>query len=108
MAPPFERPRAPTPGSVSSRFSTSLDRSVDISDISYEVVDNCVFTMQQTPGRQVPVSPLRLNIPTFARQPSSSPRYLDVSGHRDPLGASSCTPRLLPPLNLGYISPLSL
>lgn len=105
---PFERPRAPTPGSVSSRFSMSLDRSVDISDISYEIVDNCVFTMQQTPGRQVPVSPLHLNIPTLAHQSSSSPRYLNVSGHRDHLDASSCTPRLLSPLNLGDISPLSL
>ena len=97
---PFERPRAPTPGSVASRFSTNLDHSVDISDMAYEVVDNCVFVIQQTQPRQASTFTPHLDVQILS--PQSSPRYLDRAD------VTPSTPRLLPPLNFYEISPLSL
>ncbi|KIP10901.1 hypothetical protein PHLGIDRAFT_185352 [Phlebiopsis gigantea 11061_1 CR5-6] len=91
-ASPYARPHAPTPGSVASRFSSTMDRSVDITDMDFEVVDNCVFKMQHAP-----VSPCFLDAPS--RDGMSEAEFLDVA---------ASAPKLLPPFDFQNDSPLSL
>lgn len=91
-ASPYARPHAPTPGSVASRFSSTMDRSVDITDMDFEVVDNCVFKMQHAP-----VSQCFLDAPS--RDGMSEAQFLDVA---------ASAPKLLPPFDFQNDSPLSL